>query len=97
MHKIDKETVCVKRMRDNEAPNYEEKSPARDTAGHDQIQTMTEDEGDRREFTQRREPHSGSPSPIAMPASTADPSPVRPALQPPPTMTQSTVMSATRG
>ena len=47
-HKIDKDTVCVKRMRDNKAPMYKEKSPARDTAGQDQIQIVTEDESDRR-------------------------------------------------
>ena len=76
---------------------YKEKLLARETADQGRIQTVTEDEGDCREFTERRELHSGSPSPISKPTSTADPSPVRPALQPPLTMIQSTVMSATRG
>ena len=44
----------------------------------------------------RGELHTGSSSPIKKPASTADPSPVRPALLYPSAMIQSTAMSATR-
>ena len=48
MHRMDKDTVCIKRMGDNKVPMYKEKSPARDTADQDQIQIVTEDKSDRR-------------------------------------------------
>ena len=77
---------------DSGVPMYEEKSLARRQKGTQTVYLCRVED----EFTQRREPHSGSPSPITKPTSTADPSPVRPALQPLSTMTQSTVISATR-
>ena len=78
---------------DNKVPMYKEKSLARRQKGTQTVYLCRVED----EFMQRREPHSGSPSPITKPTSPADPSPVRPALQPPPTMIQSTVMSTTRG
>ena len=51
---------------------------------------------DRRQSLPRKELPAGSSSPITKPASTADPSPVRPALLYPSATAQSTAMSATR-
>ena len=50
----------------------------------------------RRQNLPRRELPAGSSSPKTKPVSTADPSPIRPALQPLSTITQFTAMSATR-
>ena len=51
---------------------------------------------DRRQSLPRKELPAGSSSPITKPASPANPSPIRPALQPLSTITQFTAMSATR-